>query len=176
MNLTPEIVISTLALACSLYALWQTRKHNRLSLVPHLELPFHREQSMLGIGFKLTLRNTGLGPAIVLDRWYSIDGVRHQSSRADPLEELIAQRLEGKVRYQIKRHGLPGIGCILPAGHQICIYHVFLPGVKAEQEDEIIGLVEGIEFEGRYRSVHGDIFPFSTKDRDIVSAPVRRAP
>jgi hypothetical protein len=168
MNVTPELVLSMLALGCSIYAILQTRKYNLLSQMPHLELPVDKDRSDEGIKLSLKLRNTGLGPAIILDRWYSFSDQRYQSKLADPAEELAAHCFAGKVPYKLRRHGLPGIGCIMPAGGEMCIYEIFFPGLKREQEEAVSKLAAHIDFQGRYRYIHGDTFSFTTNDKVTV--------
>jgi hypothetical protein len=164
MNLTVELVISVVALGCSIYAVLLTRSHNRLSVVPHLEWHTDRNRTNEGITFTFTLKNTGVGPAAIQDRGFLLDGKRHETKLADPVPELAELCLQGKTPFVLKRHGSPGIGSSIPAGQSICIAELFIPGLKQGQEDAIAQLLRRVDFAARYRSLHGESFLFTTAD------------
>lgn len=164
MSLSVELLISVIALGCSIYAVLLTRSHNRISMVPHLEWHTDRNRAKEGITFTFTLRNTGVGPANIRDRGFLLDGKRHATNLADPVPELAELCLSGKTPYFLKRHGTPGVGTNLPAGQSFCIAELFIPGLKPEQEDSIAQLLRRVDFAVRYRSLHGESFFFTTAD------------
>jgi len=164
MNVTPELVISVVALGCSTYAILLNRKHQRLSVVPHLEWHTDRTRAKEGTTFTFTLKNTGMGPAIILDRWFSLDGKRYGTNLADPMPELAELCFRGKSAFALKRNGSPGVGSILPAGQNICIAELFVPGFQRDQDAAISKLLERVDFAARYQSLHGEVFSFGTQE------------
>lgn len=66
------IFISVLALCLSVYEGMETRKHNRLSVTPHLVFYDSLAQKKDRVG--LFLENGGLGPAIIREMHISLDG------------------------------------------------------------------------------------------------------
>lgn len=160
--MTAELTVSLIALGVSGYALYQTRKYSRASIVPHLDSQVNRHWSNEGGTFAFTLKNTGVGPAIILDWWFSLNGTKHESESIHQAPELIACCLNGKTPFVVKRHGTPGVGSIMRAGQEICIAEIFIPGLKADQEKLFEQWIEPVKFEARYQSLHGETFPFST--------------
>lgn len=160
--MTPELIISIISLTVSLYALLQTRKYSQLSSVPHLDWHVGRNRANEGITFTFTLKNTGVGPAIILDWWFLLNGKKHESEHNDQAQELAALCLRGKTPFVLKRHGTPGVGSIMPASQEICIAEIFIPGLKADQESLFGQWIEPVNFEASYQSLHGETFPFST--------------
>jgi hypothetical protein len=160
--MTPELIISLVAVGVSIYALYQTRKYSRVSVVPHLDWHVNRHRANEGITFTFTLKNTGVGPAIILDWWFLLKGKKHESECNDQLLELAGICLREKSPYVMKRHGTPGVGSIMPAGQEICIAEIFVPGLKADGESRFEQWCEPVNFEVRYQSLHGEVFPFST--------------
>lgn len=160
--MTAELIVSLLALGASGYALYQTRRYSRLSSVPHLDSHVGRHWTNEGGTFTFSLKNTGVGPAIILDWWFLMNGKKHDSESIHQAPELIAVCLSGKTPFVVKRHGTPGVGSIMPAGQEICIAEIFIPGLKADQESLFEQWIEPVNFEARYQSLHGETFPLST--------------
>ena len=160
--MTLELIISLIATGVSIYALYQTRKYSRVSVVPHLDWHVNRHRVNEDITFSFVVKNTGVGPAIILDWWFLLHGKKHDSERSDQVIDLTRICLSGKARYAIKRHGNPGVGSIMPAGQEICIAEIFVPGLKVEQEPLFEQWIRALDFEVRYQSLHGEVFLFST--------------
>lgn len=164
MNLSVELLLSVVAIGCSIYAVLLTRSHNRLAMLPHLEWHTDRNRANDGITFTFTLRNTGVGPATIQDRGFLLDGIRYETKLADPVPELAELCLRGKTPFVLKRHGSPGVGSSLPAGQSIVIAELFIPGLKPEQEGVVEQLFRRVDFAARYRSLHGESLLFTTVD------------
>lgn len=166
-----QLIIALASLVLSIYTLIQTRKHTRLSVVPHLDWNHSKERSNEGITFRSVLRSTGPGPAIIMDRWFELDGKRYQTELADPVEELAAICLKGKTPYFVRKHGVPGAGTIMPPGSEICIVEVFIPKMTADQEKYFDAWAARADFAARYQSLHGEPFNFSTAQERARNSP-----
>lgn len=153
MNQSVELVISVIALGCSIYAVLLTQSHNRLAMLPHLEC--HTDRLRANDGITFTLRNTGVGPATIQDRGFLLDGKRYETNLADPVPELAELCLRGKAPFVLKRHGSPSVGSILPAGQSVIIAELFIPGLKPEQEVAVEHLLgfnpAGDTWSGKFR-------------------------
>jgi hypothetical protein len=67
-------IIALCALGLSIYQALATRRHNRLSVRPHLVVFTDRSLSNNQATFVVKIRNTGLGPAIVKSYVVFVDG------------------------------------------------------------------------------------------------------
>ncbi len=77
-----------IAIASIFISVWQgleTRKHNRLSVRPNLEIHFTASNE----GFGYSLINTGLGPAMITKRNIIIEGIKGQDLRINEIPELL---------------------------------------------------------------------------------------
>ncbi len=161
MNVTPELVISVVALGCSTYAILLNRKHQRLSVVPHLEWHTDRTRAKEGTTFTFTLKNTGMGPAIILDRWFSLDGKRYGTNLADPLPELPGCVFGGNQRrFEAQRFAR---GAVFYGGRHISHRRLVCPAVSARPDAAISKLLERVDFAARYQSLHRSI-SFGTQE------------
>lgn len=103
-------IIATSSLFVALFALFATisqqrtaHKHNKLSVRPLLTWNVARNTSDDGASITYTLRNQGLGPAVVIDRYFLKDGTRFHSQppTLDMVPALIELALGNKVQYQL---------------------------------------------------------------------------
>lgn len=154
--MTSEFIIAlasiTIALSALAVAIWQghlMRKHNRLSLRPHLT--FKQTMSEANPQFSLELLNNGLGPAIIKRFQVLIDGKREEHFEAQgwiALLDLIG--LKGRAI---------GTGCetdeFLAAGQSLQL-------IKYESSPSPLGTrklrqaLRRIEVHINYQSVYGD--------------------
>jgi len=101
-----ELVIAIagliIALAAAITTIWQgvlTRRHNRLSVKPMIRID---RNSITGQPFNITLKNTGVGPAIIKSIQFIVDGKRIPENSQDPGKEVLdALRLETHNFYEI---------------------------------------------------------------------------
>ena len=172
MNLSPEMVIALCALGLTLYQAWLTRRHNRLSVMPHLDWTRARQRSDDGIALRFLLINTGIGPAIIKRREFLIAGKLFVSSGRDCIEDLATHCFGGKLTYRVRQHSLLGIGAIVPAGHHVCVAEVFFPGLKPADESQIEACLQPLVFEVAYESFYRERFRFTTADQRQRATPV----
>lgn len=84
-----ELIIAVsgilIALATAITTIWQgflTRKHNRLSLKPLLEI---ERKAIIGEKASVVLKNKGIGPAIIKSALLYIDGIESTNRSDDDL-------------------------------------------------------------------------------------------
>lgn len=68
-------IIALSAVAVVTYQAWLTRKHNRLSVRPHLQTYIDRQDGEGVFKYELHLRNNGLGPAVIKKWTVYLDGI-----------------------------------------------------------------------------------------------------
>jgi len=69
----PRTIISLLALFVAIWSITSSRKHNKLTVRPHLYASLEVSSANLVCGFYIV--NKGLGPAIIKSSKYYLDGV-----------------------------------------------------------------------------------------------------
>jgi hypothetical protein len=137
-----SIVIAVLALFATWWQAWLTHKHNRLVVRPFLAWCHDRNHGQNCLEVVFSLSNQGIGPAIVRERYFYLDGkhFKNQSDKSD-VECLVDELLPLEWKCWIKEQGLPGLNHAIPAGSSFVIAHlVFDESVlnNASQLDEIL--------------------------------------
>lgn len=156
-----ETTLSIAALVVSVIALWQSRRQSRIALCPKLDWACSRTVKPDGIVLAYVLQNNGPGPAVIIDRYFRLNGVRQERNGHEVIHDYAQRALTGKVPYRIRHTSMPGIGTVLPPGQHRCIAELFLPGVSPEQEERLAPPDE-ITFTVEYESLQGDKYTFTS--------------
>lgn len=84
-------IIALTAVVFTAYQAWLTRRHNRLSVRPHLLTHFstHTNYSEPAYYYSLELRNYGLGPAVVNSWGVLLDGEEKELPTSKDVDKLI---------------------------------------------------------------------------------------
>lgn len=69
----PRSIVALLALFVAIWSITSSRKHNKLTVRPHLYESMREESVNLKCGFYLV--NKGLGPALITSTIYYLDGI-----------------------------------------------------------------------------------------------------
>jgi hypothetical protein len=85
-------VVATAALFISIWNAWATRRHNRLSVRPHLALS--KKTSPNAPQLTIDIKNNGLGPAIMTSIRVFVDDIDQSLTRAAQWQDIVA-----KLRY-----------------------------------------------------------------------------
>jgi hypothetical protein len=142
-TLDPVAIAAAITSLCALFAtLWQaqiTREHNRLSVRPTLVWHQMRSITDAGIEVVFSVRNCGIGPALVKDRYFMLNGRRFTSvaPHGDQIRELGEAVLAQKLSYFIREHGLPGIGVTIPQNAEYVIARISFPNASPSLLDSI---------------------------------------
>lgn len=177
----PETVTAAAAVVTAVVALgvgvWdniQTREHNRLSVVPYLvftvelqgvdgdepgdaEAPAGGDEDAEGPvrRGRLTLRNEGVGPAVIDSIRVEVDrtgGGTASFSSLNDAEPALATLDEG-VRIDATTHVSPGV--VLAAGRELPLMSFHLEGGAGEAA-QALDFLERFRMVVRYRSVYGE--------------------
>ena len=97
-NIAPALsaAIAFAAFFVTIYNVWSTRKHNRLTVQPRLttfSAGPHDGDSTGTVVYTVGLKNSGLGPAIVKKFEVLIDGVAHAPTNPTHLREIVRSYL-----------------------------------------------------------------------------------
>lgn len=114
--------IALLALFSTGWQAWIARHHNRLSVKPLLSWSSNLAQTPNGFEVTVMLSNNGLGPAIVTERYFTLDGLHflHPAGPVSAIDVLAAKVLPDEWRCRVIAHGLPGVStAILPGASHV---------------------------------------------------------
>jgi hypothetical protein len=82
-------VVATAALFISIWNAWATRRHNRLSVRPHLALS--KKTSPNAPQLTIDIKNNGLGPAIMTSIRVFVDDIDQSLTRAAQWQDIVAK-------------------------------------------------------------------------------------
>jgi hypothetical protein len=122
-----------IALAAVTVTVWQgaiTRRHSRLSVRPLLAVKSDRFFDDVGATVMISIHNCGLGPAIIRDRFFRIDGKRSDLRTPDVIQRMIDVGCFGACKPVLRVHGLPGISSAILPGAIHVIAKLELPGMS----------------------------------------------
>lgn len=156
-------VVSAAAAFISFYsfvaAIWQgwiTRSHNRKTVKPMLVWISGRTFQETGIMLQFSIKNHGVGPAIVEGQYFKLNGdVIPPIVGGDYIRDIVEQFLGRKYNYVLRRHGLPGIGSAIPAGGECIVAELEFLGMREDVMDAIYKSIK-VTFHLSYKSLYGD--------------------
>ena len=162
------ISAAVIALASLFVSIWSaavTRKHNRLSVTPHLKVDcFHSPNEPI----KITLINNGLGTAIIKRFTVCLDGVPVSGVEAAGLSEALPRigLVGGFYAYT------PATDDALSAGEQMVILSFAVPDHDPKEMGALRASLARIAFRIHYESMYGDTFVLN---RNALGAGESRA-
>lgn len=166
---TCSAFVALLAFVVTIFQLLAAQKHNRLSVRPWLAWNVSRSNADDGCTITYSLRNQGLGPAIVKDRYFSLGGEKFKTegSVAFMVEECVRQLIGDKFKYRLLRHGLPGCNIPMPVMAEVVIAELFFPGMSDSQIDDMEATLPDLHFHVSFESMYGEKYTFSTNDAGV---------
>jgi hypothetical protein len=158
-------VISLCAISLTAYGLYATRRHNRLSVTPHLSGCRNKDMTSEGFWFSYDISNNGIGPAKIKKFILFRNGKISPKGKDDYVEALIHQHLGDQLNYQIVHQFNFGNDVSMKAGDTRCIVKIFFPGAKQADQENLLKRLEGLDAQIEYESFYGQKFIFDTKDK-----------
>lgn len=157
-------IIALLAFVATVWQAHLTRTHNRLSVRPVLVSHRNRVTTDGGTEISLVIRNCGIGPAIVKDRFFTVAGQRfvHEGDGAREVEALAAAALGQRFNYVLRQHGLPAVDSAIPPGGEQVIATVFFPNASSTMVDQIVETTVDAGFSVHYESLYRESYVLST--------------
>jgi hypothetical protein len=172
-------VVAVLALAATLWQGYLTRQHNRLSVRPLLVWHLTREATDEGMTVAYSIRNLGLGPAVVRERYFTKDGIRFKPGpvASDEAQEFLANLLGKRVNYRLSAFGMPGANSAIPSQGEVVVGRVFFPGLHPADLETIEKMMGETNFHLRYESMYREKFYLNATGAPelAVNAPSQKA-
>jgi len=156
------VVVGVLTGGVALYfsaAQWrEQRKHNRLSMKPHIGGGFvsRRENKTSFLGFELT--NQGIGPAYITKFQVTLCGKEMELSAA------IAQALKDRP-YICRKLNTLGNNCALSPKEPITVALIEFPCTSDKEFDGYDALLSALCLRVKYKSGYGDEFVYEVGER-----------
>lgn len=141
---------------------WLAHRHNRLSVRPLLVWHVGRHATNEGASIVYTLRNVGLGPAVITDRYFTRGDERFSAPEAvvNEVAAFVKTVFEDKTEYRLRSYGLPGRHAALPSQAHVVVSEIFFPGARLEQLPELEELAGKTNFHVKYECMYGQAFVF----------------
>ena len=156
-----SFIVSLCAIGLTIWQALVSRRHNRLSVRPHIISRWGKRRENEGTYFTYELMNVGLGPAMVEEFSLNVPGFSRRDQSISLIEELLVHILvPGKIMYLLKKHSMPSPGfCFVPEEPYL-VGEVFLPKPSTEDEQHSNAILQSIEIRLRYASFYGEHFVF----------------
>jgi hypothetical protein len=161
--------IAVCALGVSLWQGWLSRRHYRLSVLPHLDSIINTARTLPVLG--ISIRNNGLGPAVIVAQWAYVD------------DEEVKATDSASYHAEMKRHrvqadtGYLEPGSVLAAGatHRILTYEPNQDPARDSREVKTALFMKQSLFRFRleieYKSMYGGKHQRLSTDLSAYSRP-----
>lgn len=159
-------LVSLCALGATAWQGWLAYQHNRLSTKPYLVWHISRSSvGHAGSSITLSIKNLGLGPAIVRDRYLSRNGVRYipQGLAADEVRDLVKEVFAQKIPYILRQFGLPGVDSAIASEQEVIIANIEFPELSFERLQNAIEVAGDVGFHIHYESIYKQRFELHQK-------------
>ena len=167
--MNPNNVISLSIALCAVlftaYGLAATRRHNRLSVTPHLSGCTNSSTTNEGLIFAYDISNNGIGPAIIKKVILLRHGKLFPRGNGEYIETLIREHFGGQLNYQIIHSFNFGTDASFKSGDTRRIIEILFPGIKLQEKEKTFKILEGLDLRIEYESFYGQKFIFSTENK-----------
>ncbi len=153
-----SVVVAVLALFSTGWQTWLTYRHSRLSVKPFLSWSTEQTTSDAGYEIISSLMNKGLGPAIVVERYFTLDGQHFAPPSEDQsaIDALFVRLVPVGVRARVVRQSLPGLGSPLLPGDKMVISHLHFAPEEHHRAKELEQQMERVDFVVVYEDIYGN--------------------
>lgn len=168
MTASDYIAICSVFIAmCAVYATyWQTqhsRRHSELSVRPLLCWHKKKKTTDAGCIVTFTVKNLGLGPAIVRKRFFTVGSEKFDVEPDDDgLVETVASKAIGdKFVFRVLQSGTPGEGSALPSSGDFLIAELLFAGMGTNAAEAALRSLPDLDFVVEYESMYKERFRLS---------------
>lgn len=154
-------ILALCALAFTAYQVLSTRKHNRLSVRPHITYFTYRNLNPGQGSLKIEIMNNGLGPAVIDAFEVSLDNKRLPSQNSSDIEAKISAILNG----QATRTSVTtlGSGYCMPKDQTRALLELHFPATSHGDIQNIEKLLTRFSLVIHYSSMYGDRYTFDSQ-------------
>jgi hypothetical protein len=149
--------IAFAAMAFTGWQAWISRKHNKLSVTPHLTI---WESELNNGSYSYELRNNGIGPAIITSLQFFVDGELVSGKKLEPHRKIV-QLLLPNIHCNFTGSYFPP-GYMMPAGNSINLISISILGIHGLTKSELEASAERVCVVINYESIYGDKFDFDS--------------
>jgi len=160
------------AIGAVIAAIWQAkesrrqaaiaREHNKMSVMPILVHHEDWHTTPEGLVVSLTLKNVGVGVALITDRYFIFEGKRFNPQRNSSIvEELISLIFQRTLNYQLISSEFFGSSARIPPGATFTIVQLLFPNPHPNLREVIEAMTNKANLVIKYESVYKEPFTFS---------------
>lgn len=170
--MTPSDIIATCSVLVAVFAFvetawqaWLSHRHNRLSVRPLLVWHINRRDDPKRAGITYSIKNLGLGPAVIRERYFTKDGERFVAPGIpiDEVKAFVEHVIGQQVQYHLHSFGLPGKDAAIPSQGEVVVIDIEFPTLGQDLLPTLRGMAGDIAFHIKYESMYGE--PFSLEAR-----------
>lgn len=160
-------IVSTAIALCALGAtFWQahhTKRHSILSVRPLLGWHKSKRATSAGCVVTFTVKNLGLGPAVIRKRFFSLGDERFDKEIDEMglVDQVVAKAVDGKLEVPILQSGILGTGTAVPAGSEFLIAEILLSGMSNSAAETTLRSLPDLDFVVEYESMYQERFTLS---------------
>ena len=157
---TCSVIVAVLAFFATAWQAWLSHRHNRLSVRPLLIWHTSRGNDPTRAGITYSVKNLGLGPAIVRDRYFTKNGERftHPGMAIDEVKAFVEHVLGQQMQYHLHTFGLPGKDTAIPSQDEVVVADIKFPTLGANLLPTLQEMAGDIGFHINYKSMYGETF------------------
>ena len=156
-NIVISLSVAVIALAALGVSMWQgyiAREHNKLSVKPHLVINRTVFDEML---IKYTLRNNGLGPAIIESYEIFVDGKKCEGECEEKIKSILKNLNIKRIQH---RSFTPSNNQAISINEKLILLEFEKQGLSESNKERLKSSKNSIEFQIKYKSIYGDNFTF----------------
>ncbi len=154
-----EQIVTILALVVAVGGFWIQRRHNRLSVRPHLLEFTDKQHHNKRVVF--LLQNNGVGPALIKSYELLLDNKKKSDGSTYNIEELAKELLKG-IKCKSRRTQL-GDDYSMPANTSVPVFDIVLDDAEPSSIDDIVKLFNRADLVVKYESFYKEKFVFDTR-------------
>jgi hypothetical protein len=155
-----NIIIAVCALVISVWSIYFTIRHHKLSVTPHLVTHQHTEFRDDGIVLSFEVSNHGIGPAKIEKFEIFLEG-KPFAAKSEPVEAVLKSsfvNLPHRILFQAHLKNY-----CLKAGQSYPLARVLLPGMKEFDKESITKKAKRIDFRIEYASFYKNRYVLDTR-------------
>ena len=142
-----------------------TRAHNKITTLPMLVQHEDWDLRDEGLVLRLSLRNVGMGVALVKDRYFTYEKRRFiPQKQGRVVQELADLLFKNFIPFRVLGTSMFGEKAKIPPGTSITLISILFHNPHPELQEVVEGLASKASFEVEYESVYSEQFRFSTND------------
>lgn len=162
---TCSVIVAVLAFFATAWQAWLSHRHNRLSVRPLLVWRISRRNDPTSAGIAYSVKNLGLGPAIIRDRYFTKNGERFTppGMAIDEVKAFVEHVLGQQVEYHLHTFGLPGKDTAIPSQDEVVVADIVFSTPGADLLPTLQEMAGVIGFHINYESMYGETFSLDVR-------------